>query len=107
MIENRIRNDFYRRYDAFIWDLELLYTNAYSYNRPNSEIVKNALLIKKLLSNMKSRRYNWRRNDREIRASMIVTSDSSSDSNNTEETERFRIKTRKKSKRLNIYRGNP
>lgn len=104
MIEERVRNDFYRRYESFVWDLQLLYNNAYSYNRPNSEIVKNAVIIKRLLTNLKSRRYK-RQNKTRI-ATIMTSSSNEDDDGTTEGIEESKTRTRKRSRRLNIYRNS-
>lgn len=103
MIEERVKNDFYRRYESFVWDLQLLYNNAYSYNRPNSEIVKNAVIIKRLLTNLKSRRY---KRQNKTRIATIMTSNSDDSTTTTEEIEESKTRIRKRSKRLNIYRNS-
>ena len=44
-IKARVENHFYRRIHAIKHDLKYLYTNAASFNRPKSDIVKNAKVI--------------------------------------------------------------
>ena len=47
-IKARVENHFYRRIDAIKHDLKYLYTNAASFNRPKSDIVRNAKVISNL-----------------------------------------------------------
>ena len=47
-IKSRVENHFYRRIHAIKHDLKYLYTNAASFNRPKSDIVRNAKVISDL-----------------------------------------------------------
>ncbi len=49
LIKARIDNHFYRRIDAMLYDVGYIHTNAASFNRPRSDIVKNAKIITKLI----------------------------------------------------------
>ena len=48
MIKTRVENHFYRRIDAIKHDLKYIFTNAASFNRPRSDIVRNAKIISKV-----------------------------------------------------------
>ena len=48
MIKARVENHFYRRIDAIKYDLHYIAKNAENFNRPKSDIVKNAKIISKV-----------------------------------------------------------
>ena len=48
LIKTRVENHFYRRIDAIKHDLKYIFTNAAGFNRPRSDIVKNAKIISKV-----------------------------------------------------------
>lgn len=50
LIKTRVENHFYRRIDAIKHDLKYIFTNAASFNRPRSDIVRNSKIISKLVS---------------------------------------------------------
>lgn len=49
LIKTRIDNKFYRRIDAIEYDVKYIASNAASFNRPRSDIVRNAKIITKLI----------------------------------------------------------
>jgi bromodomain and WD repeat domain-containing protein 1/3 len=49
LVKARLDNRFYRRTDAIEYDLSFVYVNAASFNRPRSDIVKNAKVIKRIV----------------------------------------------------------
>ncbi|TRY75830.1 hypothetical protein TCAL_08567 [Tigriopus californicus] len=49
LIKTRIDNKFYRRIDAIEYDIKYVASNAASFNRPRSDIVRNAKIITKLI----------------------------------------------------------
>ncbi len=48
LIKTRVENHFYRRIDAIKYDIRQIYNNANKFNRPKSDIVKNAKIITRL-----------------------------------------------------------
>eukprot|EP00026_Physarum_polycephalum_P000743 Phypoly_transcript_00744.p1 GENE.Phypoly_transcript_00744~~Phypoly_transcript_00744.p1 ORF type:complete len:811 (+),score=221.20 Phypoly_transcript_00744:175-2433(+) len=51
MIIARLENNYYRRVDAVLYDLKLMHRNAYSYNQPDSAIVKCSRIIYRQIVN--------------------------------------------------------
>lgn len=51
-IRDRVKNGFYRRKEAILSDLDLLYNNASKFNKPNSPIVEAAQAIVTLAANI-------------------------------------------------------
>ena len=48
-IRERIENRYYRRVNSIQWDVRYIESNACEFNEPNTEIVKNAILLTELL----------------------------------------------------------
>merc|ERR1719474_984616 len=48
LIKARVDNEFYRRIEAIQRDVKYIYQNASSFNRPKSDVVKNARILSKL-----------------------------------------------------------
>ncbi len=48
LVKARVDNHFYRRIDALVYDIRFIHANAASFNRPRSDIVKNAKMISNL-----------------------------------------------------------
>lgn len=54
LLLTRLRSGYYRRLEAFEWDVRLIYENAFAYNLPESEIVQMAAeLVQTVLQMMK------------------------------------------------------
>lgn len=48
-IQERLLSDYYRRMDAFLWDVDMIYEDAFLFNDPSSMIVSEAKALVELI----------------------------------------------------------
>lgn len=49
LMQSRLENGFYRRLESFLWDAQLITTNALIFNEPDSDIVKDATAVYQMI----------------------------------------------------------
>lgn len=77
----RLRSGYYRRLEAFEWDVRLIYENAFAYNLPDSEIVQAAAeLVQNILQMMKRAERASRRRRETVAAGVAAAASSSTSS---------------------------